>query len=138
MTCIAQRQRDFFVSEDDETLLKPLRLQDIADEVQVDTSTVSRAVNAKFVRTDYGTYPLKFFFVSEFVSASGETVVQRKAMMAVKSIIEGEDPVAPFSDSRIAEILKEQEGLDVARRTVAKYRERLKIPVAQLRRKISK
>ena len=65
-------------------------------------------------------------------------MVQRKAMMAVKSIIEGEDPVAPFSDSRIAEILKEQEGLDVARRTVAKYRERLKIPVAQLRRKISK
>ena len=136
MRSIAHHQRDFFIGEDDEMLLKPLRLQDIADEVQVDISTVSRAVNAKYVRTNYGTYPLKFFFVSEFISASGETVVQRQAMMAVRSIIEQEDPRAPYSDIRIVELLKEREGLDVARRTVAKYRERMKIPVAQLRKKI--
>lgn len=134
MEGIARFQAEFFTSEDDESLLRPLKLQDVAAYAQVDVSTVSRAVNAKFVQTDYGTYPLKFFFGSEFVSANGDTVAQRHAMNAVRRLIEGEDPHAPLSDQAISERLG-QEGLHVARRTVAKYRERMKFPIAQLRKK---
>lgn len=134
MEGIAGFQHDFFVGEDDESLLKPLKLQDVAEYAQVDISTVSRAVNAKYVQTEYGTYPLKHFFGSEFVSATGETVAQRQAMMAVRRLIEEEDPHAPLSDQAISERLKE-EGMNVARRTVAKYRERMKFPIAQHRKR---
>ena len=133
MEGIAKFQHDFFAEDDDESLLKPLKQQVIAEYAGVDISTVSRAVNAKYVRTDYGTYPLKHFFSSEFVSASGETVAQRQAVNAVRRIIEGEDSNAPFSDQAISDLLK-QEGMNVARRTVAKYRERLGFPIAQHRK----
>lgn len=134
MEQIARRQRDFFLNDDDETLLHPMVLRDIAEAVSVDISTVSRAVNSKFVETDFGTYPLKYFFGSEFTTADGDNVSQRHAMSAIRAIIEDEDPRRPFSDQKITELLAE-EGLTIARRTVAKYRERMGFPTSSLRRR---
>lgn len=134
MEGIVKHQRDFFTSEDDEMLIRPLVLRDIAEYADVDISTVSRAVNSKFVHTEYGTYPLKHFFGSEFVNTEGDSVSQRQALKAIREIIEGENPRHPYSDQKITEILAEQ-GTTIARRTVAKYRERLGFATSTLRRK---
>lgn len=133
METIAHRQRAFFLNQDDETLLVPMVMRDIAETVDVDISTVSRAVNSKYVATDYGTYSLKYFFGSEFTTADGDSVSQRHAMNAIREIIENEDPRQPLSDEKIASMLAE-DGLSIARRTVAKYRDRLGYPTSSRRR----
>lgn len=134
MKSIVRLQHDFFTSDDDESLIHPMKLQDVADLAGVDISTVSRAANSKYVQTKYGTYPLKHFFGSGFVNTEGDSISQRHTLLAIKQIIEGEDPRQPYSDQRITEILAEQ-GTIVARRTVAKYRERLGFARATLRRR---
>lgn len=131
---IVRKQREFFVSEDDEMLIQPMVLRDVATAAGVDISTVSRAVNSKFVRTDYGTYPLKYFFGTQFTNTEGDSVSQRIALKAIERIIKSEDPHHPYSDQRIMEILAE-EGTTIARRTVAKYRERLGYSTSNGRRR---
>lgn len=134
MEGIVKHQRDFFTSEDDEMLIRPMVLRDIADYAEVDISTVSRAVNSKYVQTEYGTYSLKHFFGSEFINTEGDSISQRTALNAIKHIIEEEDHRHPLSDQKITDMLA-TEGLIIARRTVAKYRERLGYPTSSLRRR---
>lgn len=131
---IVSLQRDFFVGDDDESLIRPMKLQDIAQYAKVDISTVSRAANSKYVQTKFGTYPLKHFFSSEFTNNDGESVSQRQAINAIRSLIEGEDPRHPYSDQAITDLLAEQ-GTTIARRTVTKYREKLGYPTSNLRRR---
>lgn len=131
---IVRKQRDFFLGEDDELLIQPMVLSDVATAAGVDISTVSRAVNSKFLRTAYGTYPLKYFFGTQFTNTEGDSVSQRIALKAIERIIKGEDPHHPYSDQRIMEILAE-EGTTIARRTIAKYRERLGFPTSNQRRR---
>jgi len=101
----------------------------------MDISTVSRVVNGKYVQTDYGVYELKYFFNEGMETADGEEISTLKIKEQLKEIIENEDPHKPLSDDKIAEILKSK-GIPIARRTVAKYREQLGIPIARLRRRI--
>ena len=132
METIVELQREFFVN-DDETLLVPMVLKDVAERAHVDISTVSRAINSKYVETDYGVYSLRHFFSTQFTSADGETVAARQVKAALAEIVENEDKRAPLSDEAIVEALAER-GLKVARRTVSKYRSQLNIPKAGLRR----
>lgn len=133
MQSIVDLQADFFTNDDDETLLRPLTLKEVAARAGVDISTVSRVTGSKYVQTDYGTYPLKFFFSSQFTSEDGEELSARQVRNALRDIIEAEDKRRPLADEALAEQLKAQ-GLPVARRTVAKYREQMGIPPARLRR----
>lgn len=133
MQTIVELQRDFFVADDDEALLRPMLLKDVAQRVGIDVSTVSRAVNSKYVATDFGVYSLRFFFSTQFTAATGETVAARQVKAALAEIIAGEDKRNPYSDETLARLLAER-GLKVARRTVTKYREALGIPKAGLRR----
>lgn len=133
METIVALQREFFVNDDDETLLVPMVLKDVAERAHVDISTVSRAINSKYVETDYGVYSLRHFFSTQFTSADGETVAARQVKAALAEIVENEDKRAPLSDEAIVEALAER-GLKVARRTVSKYRSQLNIPKAGLRR----
>lgn len=134
MKGIVKWQKDFFTGDDDENLLRPMVLRDIAEYAEVDVSTVSRAANSKYVQTKFGTYPLKFFFGTEFTNADGDSVSQRQAKRLIREIIEGEDPRHPLSDQKITEILASQ-GTSIARRTVAKYREMLGFATSSLRRR---
>lgn len=134
MEGIVKRQRDFFAGDDDETLIRPMVLRDIAEYAGVDISTVSRAVNSKYVKTRFGSYLLKYFFNTEFVNADGDSVSQRKTLQAIQQIIDSEDPHHPLSDQKITEMLAAQ-GTSIARRTVAKYREKLGIATSSLRRR---
>lgn len=134
MEGIVKFQRDFFLGDDDETLIRPMLLRDVAEYAGIDISTVSRAANSKYVQTDFGTYSLKYFFGTEFVTADGESVSQREALRIIKEVIEKEDPRHPLSDQKIADIIAEQ-GTTIARRTIAKYRERLGYPTSALRKK---
>lgn len=133
MEAIAAKQQEFFLSEGDEKQLRPMILKDIADEIDMDISTVSRVANSKYVQTDFGIYPLKFFFTEGIETEDGEIVSNREVKKTLEEIIGGESPKRPLSDDRLAEILKEK-GYNIARRTVAKYREQLGIPVARLRK----
>lgn len=133
MESIVHLQRDFFVNDDDESLLRPMVLKDVAELAKVDVSTVSRAVNSKYVETDFGVYSLRHFFSTQFTSSDGETVAARKVKAALSEMIAAEDRRAPLSDEALAAKLAEA-GLKVARRTVSKYREQLGIPKASLRR----
>lgn len=132
MRCIVAMQRPFF-DEDDEALLRPLTLKDVAEKVGVDISTVSRVTSSKYVQTIYGTYPLKFFFSTQFTSSQGDELSARQVRNALRELIEAEDKQHPLSDEALAAALK-QRGLDVARRTVAKYRDMLGFPTARMRR----
>lgn len=133
MEAIVALQFDFFTNDDDESRLHPMVLKDVAERAHVDISTVSRAINSKYVETDYGTYPLRHFFSTQFTSANGETVAARQVKTALAEIVASEDKRAPLSDEALAKALA-QRGLKVARRTVSKYREQLNIPKAGLRR----
>lgn len=133
MRAIIEWQRPFFL-EGDESLLRPMVLEDIAARTGYDISTISRVSNSKYVQTSFGTYPLKWFFLHRAVRAEGDTdVTQRAAMALLRRLVEGEDKTAPLSDERLATLMGQQ-GCPVARRTVAKYRGLLNIPPARLRR----
>jgi RNA polymerase sigma-54 factor len=134
MQTIMDYQHEFFVTGD-ETSLKPMILKDIAERTALDISTVSRVANSKFVQTEFGTYRLKFFFSESLSTDSGEEVSTREVKKILSNLIEGESKKKPLSDERLTELLQEK-GYNIARRTVAKYREQLNIPVARLRREL--
>ena len=131
MTAIAHLQRDFFF--EGENGLKPLIYKNVAEKTGLDISTVCRIVNGKYVQTPYGTYELKYFFSESLPTDEGEEVSTRIIKQKLKEIIDGESKKKPMSDEKLSKELK-KEGFNVARRTVAKYREQLKIPVARLRK----
>ncbi|HTY12366.1 MAG TPA: RNA polymerase factor sigma-54 [Bacteroidota bacterium] len=133
MRTIVDKQRQFFELGDG---LKPMIYKDIAAVIKMDISTISRVVNGKYVQTDFGVYELRYFFSEGISTQNGEDVSNKEVKLRIKEILETEDPHKPLSDDRIAEILNER-GFNIARRTVAKYRESMMIPVARLRRKIS-
>ena len=134
MTAIMQYQYNFFISGD-ETDLKPMILKDVAEKIGLDISTISRVANSKFVQTEFGTYKLKFFFSESLQTESGEEVSTREVKKILTDIIESENKKNPHSDEKLTEMLMEK-GYNIARRTVAKYREQLNIPVARLRKNI--
>jgi len=132
MHTILELQREYFVSGD-ETKLKPMILKDVADRVGLDISTISRVANSKYIETPCGTLLLKSFFSESLSTDSGEEVSTREVKKILSDCIEGEDKRKPITDDRLADILNER-GYNIARRTVAKYREQLGIPVARLRK----
>ncbi|HEY9048733.1 MAG TPA: RNA polymerase factor sigma-54 [Ohtaekwangia sp.] len=134
MRAIVDFQYDFFL-EGDETKLKPMILKDIATMIGMDISTVSRVASSKAVQTDFGIYPLKYFFSEGISTDSGEEVSSREVKQIIKDIIEAEDKNKPLSDDKLEKILNDK-GYNIARRTVAKYREQLNIPVARLRKEL--
>ena len=134
MKAIVDFQYDFFL-EGDETKLKPMILKDIASMINMDISTVSRVASSKAIQTDFGIFPLKYFFSEGISTDSGEEVSSREVKQIIKDIIESEDKNKPFSDDKLEKILNDK-GYNIARRTVAKYREQLNIPVARLRKEI--
>ena len=134
MRAIVDFQYEFFL-EGDETKLKPMILKDIASMINMDISTVSRVASSKAVQTDFGIFPLKYFFSEGITTDSGEEVSSREVKQIIKDIIDGEDKNKPYSDDKLEKILNEK-GYNIARRTVAKYREQLNIPVARLRKEI--
>jgi len=133
MRAILNRQHDFF--EYGPSQLKPMILQDIADDIGVHPSTVSRAKNGKYVQTDWGVYELKYFFTDSMTTDDGEEVSNRVIKERLRDLIEGEDKKHPLSDQDLTEMLN-REGFNIKRRTVAKYREQLRIPIKRLRREI--
>jgi RNA polymerase sigma-54 factor len=132
MHSIVERQRQWFESGE---VLKPMIYKDISGVVGVDISTISRVVNSKYVQTEFGVFALRHFFTSGLESDNGEDISNSVVKDRVKEIIGNESPDDPLNDDKIAEILK-QEGIRIARRTVAKYREQLSLPIARLRKKI--
>lgn len=132
MQAIVDLQRPFF-QEGDESLLRPMILKDVAERTGLDISTISRVSNSKYVQTNYGIYSLKFFFSDAYVTEDGEEMSVREIRKILKECIDGEDKKKPLTDDELAEILKEK-GYPIARRTVAKYRQQLNIPVARLRK----
>jgi len=134
MSSIMHYQKAYFLSGD-ERMLRPMILKDIADEIEMDVSTVSRVANSKYVDTPYGTKLIKEFFSESMTNDQGEEVSTREIKKILETVIEDEDKKKPLTDDKLAGILKEK-GYPIARRTVAKYREQLDIPVARLRKKI--
>lgn len=134
MEAIMEYQREFFLTGD-ETKLKPMILKDIAERVGLDISTVSRVASSKYVQTNYGTFLLKFFFSESLSTESGEEVSTREVKKILKDAIEAEDKRKPLTDDELTALLKDK-GYNIARRTVAKYREQLNLPVARLRKEL--
>ncbi|MCH2218575.1 MAG: RNA polymerase factor sigma-54, partial [Flavobacteriales bacterium] len=134
MNAIIEFQYDYFL-DGDESKLRPMILKDIAEKIQMDISTVSRVANSKAIQTEFGIFPLKYFFSEGISTESGEDVSSREVKNQLKQVIEGEDKRKPLSDDKLEKILKEK-GYNIARRTVAKYREQLGIPVARLRKEL--
>ena len=134
MNAIMQHQKQFFLTGD-ETELKPMILKDIAEKTGQDISTVSRVANSKFVQTEFGTYRLKFFFSEGMSTDSGEEVSTREVKKILSDLIEAEDKRNPLADEVLTDLLNKK-GYNIARRTVAKYREMLNIPVARLRKQL--
>jgi RNA polymerase sigma-54 factor len=132
MRAIIEKQRQWF---EEGEILKPMIYKDVSEVVGVDISTISRVVNSKYVQTEFGVYPLRFFFTSGLESENGEDISNQSVKRRVKEIIASENPQDPMNDDKIADILK-QEGIRIARRTVAKYREQLGLPIARMRRKV--
>lgn len=135
MHAILNYQKEYF-STGDESKLKPMILKDIADKVGLDISTVSRVANSKYVQTPYGTFLLKTFFSESLSNDAGEEVSSREIKKILQDCISSEEKRKPFTDDELCDILKEK-GYHIARRTVAKYREQLDIPVARLRKEIN-
>jgi RNA polymerase sigma-54 factor len=134
MNAIMHYQQEFFL-EGDETKLRPMILKDIADMIGLDISTVSRVANSKYVETPYGTKLIKEFFSESMKNDQGEDVSTMEIKKILQNVIEEEDKKKPLPDDQLADILKER-GYPIARRTVAKYREQLDIPVARMRKKM--
>jgi RNA polymerase sigma-54 factor len=134
MQAIIEFQKEFFVTGD-ETTLKPMILKDIAAMTSLDISTVSRVANSKYVQTEYGTYKLKFFFSEALHTDNGEEVSTREVKTILHEMISAENKRKPLSDEHLTDMLMEK-GYNIARRTVAKYREQLNVPVARLRKEL--
>jgi len=134
MKAIMDFQKEYFL-EGDETSLKPMILKDIAERVNLDISTISRVVNSKYVQTHFGTFLLKSFFSESLQTESGEEVSTREVKKILTDCIESESKKKPLTDEQLTKILKNK-GYTIARRTVAKYREQLDIPVARLRKEL--
>lgn len=132
MNTIVKIQKRFF-NDGDENDLKPMILKDIAEIIKMDISTVSRIVKSKNVQTDYGIFPLRYFFSESTIKKGDDLVSSKIVKNYLSDLIENEDKSSPYSDDQLEKILK-KEGYDVARRTIAKYREQLNIPVARLRK----
>jgi RNA polymerase sigma-54 factor len=134
MRAIMEFQRDYFLTGD-ETRLRPMILKDIADLVNLDISTISRVANSKYVQSPFGTFLLKSFFSESMQTDSGEEVSTREIKKILSDCIDSENKGKPYTDEQLTAILREK-GYNIARRTVAKYREQLNIPVARLRREL--
>lgn len=134
MNAIINYQREYFLSGD-ETKLRPMILKDIADITGLDVSTISRVANSKYIQTNFGIFSLKFFFSEGMQTESGEEVSTREIKKILQNCLDAEDKRHPLTDDRLAEILKEK-GYHIARRTIAKYREQLNIPVARMRKEL--
>ena len=134
MRSITIRQRDFFISGD-ETKIRPMILKDIAEDTGFDLSVISRATVNKYVSTQWGVFPMKYFFNEGLQHESGEEVSSREIVTILRAVIDGENKSRPYSDEQLCSIMKKK-GYEIARRTIAKYREKLSIPVARLRKEI--
>lgn len=134
MEALIRLQHDFFLTGDEATL-RPMILKDVAERAGYDISTISRVSNSKYVQTNFGIYPLKYFFSESMQTDSGEEISTREVKKIMKEYIDAEDKRKPLTDEELASILKDK-GYIIARRTVAKYREQLDIPVARLRKEI--
>lgn len=134
MNAIMEFQKEFFLSGDEKNL-RPMILKDIASMVDMDISTISRVANSKHVATPYGTFLLKYFFSEALTTQSGEEVSTREVKTILNEAISKEDKAKPLTDEKLADLLKEN-GYLIARRTIAKYREQLNIPVARLRKQL--
>lgn len=134
MHAIMNFQKEYFMTGD-ERKIKPMILKDIADEIGMDISTVSRVANSKYVDTPYGTFLIKEFFSESMTNDKGEEVSTREIKKILENIVEKENKSKPYPDAKLAQLLKEK-GYPIARRTIAKYREQLDIPVARLRKEI--
>jgi RNA polymerase sigma-54 factor len=132
MKAIISLQRQFFL-DGDEASLRPMILKDVAEKTGLDLSTVSRVSNSKYAQTRWGTFPLRYFFSDGYVTESGEELSTRQIKAALRDIVDAEDSRNPLSDDAIKDSLTEK-GFPIARRTVAKYREQLGIPIARLRK----
>ncbi len=132
MRTIVEKQHDFFSTGEG---LRPMIYKDISEVIMMDISTISRVVNSKFVQTDYGVFSLRHFFSDSISTTDGEEVSNKEVKNKLKTLIDAEDALKPLSDDKLAKMLNEQ-GLNIARRTVAKYREAMLIPVARLRRRL--
>jgi RNA polymerase sigma-54 factor len=134
MIAIVEYQQAFFI-EGDDTYLKPMILKDIADMTGLDISTISRVSNSKYIQTEFGVFPVKYFFSESMTNDSGEEVSTREIKQILQVCIDNEDKKNPMNDDTLVEVLKTK-GYIIARRTVAKYREQLSIPVARMRKEI--
>jgi RNA polymerase sigma-54 factor len=134
MLAIMKLQRDFFLTGD-ESKLKPMILKDVAEEAGYDVSTISRVSNSKYVQTNFGVYQLKYFFSGVAFDNEGEEISKREVITILKKCIDNEDKLNPLNDEQLTQTLRDL-GYDVARRTVAKYREQLDIPISRLRREL--
>lgn len=134
MQAILDYQTEFFL-EGDETKLKPMILKDIAEKIEMDISTVSRVANSKSIQTEFGIYPLKYFFSEGIATDSGEDVSNKEVKSVLQEMVDQEDKRKPLSDDKLVKLLNDK-GYNIARRTVAKYREQLQIPVARLRKEL--
>jgi RNA polymerase sigma-54 factor len=134
MTAILKFQYDFFL-DGEETSLKPMVMQDIADRTGYDISTISRVSNSKYVQTRYGVYPLKYFFSEAMTNAEGDEVSTREIKKILKELVDAEDKLNPLTDEQLVEEMAKH-GYPIARRTIAKYRDLLNIPVARLRKSL--
>jgi RNA polymerase sigma-54 factor len=132
MQAIIQLQRQFFL-DGDEASLRPMILKDVAERTGLDLSTVSRVSNSKYAQTRWGTFPLRHFFSDSYTTEQGEELSTREIKAALRDIVDNEDKRKPLSDEILTQMLS-QRGYPIARRTVAKYREQLGIPVARLRK----
>lgn len=134
MEAILEYQKEFFI-DGDETNLRPMILKDIAEKIDMDISTVSRVANSKAIQTEFGVYPLKYFFSEGIATDSGEDVSNREVKSVLQGMVDSEDKKKPLSDDKLVKMLNSK-GYNIARRTVAKYREQLQIPVARLRKEL--
>ena len=132
MQAIIDLQRPFFLDGDD-SLLRPLILKDVAEVTGFDISTISRATISKYVQTNFGIFPLRYFFSDGIAKDEGEEVSIKEVHNLLKQLVDNEDKTAPLTDEQLMGALAEH-GFRIARRTIAKYREQLNIPIARMRR----
>ena len=135
MSAIVEKQKNYFITGDERDL-KPMILKDIATEINMDISTVSRVINSKYVETLFGVFSLKHFFSESMTKNDGESISAKEIKNSIREIITNENSEKPVNDQSITEMLKSK-GYNIARRTVAKYREQMGFPVARLRKKIT-